>query len=174
MTKRLAFSQSIKTVDLGMGSPEEQQERACNVFLGYIVDEVPQDFIDEVYALFKQMKIEQMQDLVTYDTFREEVQRMEAAIVKERELHTVKINRTTKSWVCSRKHRIAHYPGGMKQLDHTGFDMREVVKCAHCKADFIKKEKGYSSCLKGCNIYMCPSCSACSKKHILKWWIGFP
>ena len=115
-----------------------------------------------------------MRHLVTYDSFKAEVERMRDKIIQDTNLRTVKIDLATKSLICGRKHRIAVYPGGLKRLNDGGIDVRQIVNCANCKKDFSKKEQGFSSCLQGCDTYMCPFCSACPKKHILKWWIGLP
>ena len=81
------------------------------------------------------------------------------------------MNKVTKNWCCAKGHRLVAFKSGFRRLANGKLDKRPRVNCSHCKIDFEMKN-GYSSCLQGCDTYMCPRCSLCKLKHVNKWAIG--
>ena len=158
----------------------DRKNKILNALNQVMIETVSADFYRDVYERLETMNFIDLAKVVTeYESFKNCLMELKAEVIRERRANSVMISQMNKSWVCGRKHRILHYKQGFKRVKSKGkssvnLDRREELKCANCKKYFQSKDKGFSSCLNSCDVYMCAYCSVCPLGHGLQWFTEMP
>ena len=82
----------------------------------FIVDEVAQEFKMFVSARLEELSLSELTPLTNHDNFIAYLEQIVATIEQERLASVAYISKTSKSWICGRKHKIVYFKKGFKRV----------------------------------------------------------
>ena len=144
--------------------------------------------IEDVKKVLQSYDLADLRPMSTFDVFQQTINRIKQEITKDRKARSATIKK--KSWVCGHEHKIVHYKSGKKRINkHLGakkvapasksnfeIDERESLCCTHCNSKWNPQsdKQGFSSCVHGCDVYLCDKCGVCKNNHPIEYFVGQP
>ena len=111
------FQSQVLNAQFAQLPDQVKKDKILNAIDGFVTDLVKAEFSFDVKAKLKAIHFEKLQQLQDYEELRKLLQTLKTEVEDDRNSKRVLMSRSSKSWICGRKHRIVYYRTGFKRLN---------------------------------------------------------